>query len=58
MKQDISAALTAFYGKILEPEFRSIKEKLAEHDDKFASLLDHVDALYERFEKGLTRSIV
>ena len=44
MKDDISTALLAFYGKILEPEFRSIKEKLNEHDDKFNRLFDHIDA--------------
>lgn len=51
MKQDISDALTAFYVKVLEPEFRSVKEKQTEHDDRFTRLLDHIDALYQRFEK-------
>ena len=43
MKDDISKALLGFYEKILEPEFRSIKEKLNEHDDKFNRLFDHFD---------------
>ncbi len=51
MDQDISAALLAFYEKVLEPEFRSLREKLVEHDDKFARILDHINALYQRFER-------
>jgi len=51
MKQDISTALLTFYGKVLEPEFRFLKEKPSEHDDKFGRILDHVDALYQRFER-------
>ena len=51
MKQDISTAFLAFYGKVLEPEFRSLKEKLSEHDDKLGRILDHVDALYQRFKR-------
>ena len=51
MKDDISTALLAFYGKVLEPEFRSIKEKQSEHDEKFTRLLDHIDAVYQRLER-------
>ncbi len=57
MKQDISAALTAFYLKVLEPEFRSVKEKQTEHDDKFARLLDHIDALYQRSRSSTTSTV-
>lgn len=49
MKEDISTSLLAFYGKVLEPELRSIKEKLSEHDDKFTRILDHFDVLYQRY---------
>ncbi len=51
MRQDISTALLDFYGKVLEPKFRFLEEKLTEHDDKFALILDHIDALYQRFER-------
>jgi uncharacterized protein YdcH (DUF465 family) len=51
MNEDISASLLAFYEKVLEPEFRSIKEKLREHDDKFARILDRCDAAHQRFKR-------
>ncbi len=51
MKEDIEAALSAFYEKFLEPEFRSIREKQSEHDEKFALLLDRFEELHGRLEK-------
>ena len=51
MKEDISAALLAFYEKVLEPEFRSIEEKLCQHDEKFKQLFDRFDILHQRLEK-------
>jgi predicted nuclease with TOPRIM domain len=50
MKDDISEALIAFYGKILQSEFLSLKEKLDEHDEKLAGVLAHFDTVYKRFE--------
>jgi predicted nuclease with TOPRIM domain len=50
MKDNISAALLAFYGNILQPEFLALKEKLSEHDEKLADILSHFDTLYNRFE--------
>ena len=44
-------ALLAFYDKVLEPEFRSIEEKLSEHDEKFKQLFDRFDILHQRLEK-------
>jgi predicted nuclease with TOPRIM domain len=46
----LRAALLAFYGKILQPEFLSLKEKLDEHDGKLAGVLNHFDPLYKRLE--------
>ena len=39
----ISTALLAFYEKLLEPKFRSIEEKLSEHDEKFRQIFDRID---------------
>ncbi len=42
MEEDIWAALLDFYEKVLEPEFRSIQEKLSEHDEKFRQIFDRI----------------
>ena len=41
-KKDIFDTLTEFYGKMIEPEFRAIRSKLDEHDQRFKDLLDHL----------------
>ncbi len=40
-------------GKLIGVEERltGVEGKLTEHDDKFALILDHIDALYQRFER-------
>ncbi|MGQ9648156.1 MAG: coiled-coil domain-containing protein [Thermodesulfobacteriota bacterium] len=49
-KKDLFDALTEFYGKMIEPEFRAIRGKLDEHDQRFKDLLDHFDRIYTRLE--------
>jgi chromosome segregation ATPase len=51
IKKDISDALVDFYGKHIEPEFRAIRTKLGEHDQKFKDLLDHFDRIYTRLDR-------
>ncbi len=50
-KKDILDTLKDFYGKIIEPEFRAIRNKLDEHDQKFRDILEHFDQIYKRFER-------
>jgi hypothetical protein len=50
MKKNISASLLTFYRKVLEPQFRSIEEKLSEHDEKFRQIFDRFDILHRRLE--------
>ena len=40
-KKDIFDTLTEFYGKVIEPEFKAIRTKLEEHDQKFRDILQH-----------------
>jgi hypothetical protein len=49
-QKDIFDALSEFYGKVIEPEFRGIRTKLEEHDQKFRDILQHFDEVYKRFE--------
>ena len=50
-KKDIFDTLSDFYGRMIEPEFRAIRGKLEEHDQKFKDLLEHFDRIYTRFDK-------
>src|SRR4030043_813795 len=50
-KKDIFDTLTEFYGKVIEPEFRAIRTKLDEHDQKFGDIAKHFDQIYQRFER-------
>jgi len=50
-KRDVFDALSEFYGKVIEPEFRGIRTKLDEHDEKFRDILQHFDEVYKRFER-------
>ena len=45
-KKDLFDTLTEFYGKMIEPEFKAIRGKLAEHDQKFKDILEHFDKIY------------
>ena len=47
-KKDIFDTLTEFYGKVIEPEFKAIRTKLEEHDQKFRDILQHFDEIYKR----------
>ena len=49
-KKDIFDTLTEFYGKVIEPEFKAIRTKLEEHDQKFRDILQHFDEIYKRLE--------
>lgn len=51
IKKDISDALVDFYGKLIEPEFKAIRSKLDEHDQKFKDLIDHFDRIYTRLDR-------
>lgn len=42
-KKDLTDTLIEFYGKVIEPRFDKIEQKLEEHDKKFADLLNHFD---------------
>lgn len=50
-KKDIFDTLTEFYGKVIEPEFKAIRTKLEEHDQKFRDILQHFNEIYKRFER-------
>ena len=50
-KKDMVDTLSEFYGKFIEPEFRAIRSKLDEHDQKFRDILYHFDQIYQRFER-------
>ncbi len=50
-KKDIFDALSEFYGKVIEPEFRAIRGKLDEHDQRFRDILRHFDGIYTRFDR-------
>ena len=50
-KKDVFDTLTEFYGKVIEPEFRAIRTKLDEHDQKFGDIAKHFDQIYQRFER-------
>ncbi len=51
IKKDILDTLGEFYGKFIEPEFKAIRGKLDEHDQKFRDILHHFDGIYARFER-------
>jgi chromosome segregation ATPase len=50
-KKDIFDILNEFYGRVIEPEFRAVRNKLDDHDRKFQDLLDHFDKIYTRLER-------
>ena len=50
-KEDICDALSDFYGRMIEPEFRAIRGKLEEHDQKFKDLIEHFDRIYTRLDR-------
>jgi len=50
-KKDIFDTLTEFYGKVIELEFRAIRTKLDEHDQKFGDIAKYFDQIYQRFER-------
>lgn len=50
-KKDLADTLIEFYGKVIEPQFIKIGQKLEEHDRKFADLLNHFDQLYRRLDR-------
>jgi len=45
-KKDMLDVLDEFYGKVLEPRFDRIENRLEEHDQKFKDILDHFDTIY------------
>jgi len=51
MKKEMSEALMEFYQKILAPEFSTIRDKQAAHDDKFIDIIGHFDDLYKHLGK-------
>lgn len=50
-KKDIFDALREFYGSFIEPEFRAIRGKLEEHDQKFKDLAEHFGKIYTRLDR-------
>ncbi len=44
-KKDVFDALGEFYGKVIQPEFKAIRTKLEEHDQKFRDILQHFDEI-------------
>ena len=50
-KKDIFDTLNEFYGKIIGPEFKEIRKKLDEHDQKFRDILDHFARIYKRLNR-------
>ncbi|MFB3887583.1 MAG: hypothetical protein ACE144_20375 [Thermodesulfobacteriota bacterium] len=54
-KKDLFDTLTEFYGRMIEPEFKAIRGKLSEHDQKFGDLVEHFDKIYTRLDRLETR---
>jgi uncharacterized protein YdcH (DUF465 family) len=50
-RRDMLDTLGKFYGKFIEPEFKAIRSKLDEHDQKFTDLLEHFDKIYTNFDR-------
>lgn len=50
-KKDLTDALIEFYGKVIEPQFNKIGQKLEEHDKRFADLSDHSDRIYFKLDR-------
>ncbi len=50
-KREMVDTLGEFYGKFIEPEFKAIRSKLDEHDQKFRDLLEHFDRIYTRLDR-------
>jgi hypothetical protein len=48
-QKDIFDTLTESYGKVIAPEFRAIRTKLDEHDQKFGDIAKHFYQIYQRF---------
>ncbi|QSV47112.1 hypothetical protein [Geobacter benzoatilyticus] len=48
MEKSTAELLIDFYRDYLQPEFAAIREKQAEHDEKFLEVLDHFDSLYKQ----------
>jgi predicted nuclease with TOPRIM domain len=44
----LADAFLDFYQKMLKPEFDALKEKHAEHDERFSEVLGHLDSIYNR----------
>ena len=51
MEKVLADALANFYQQLLKPEFDAIKEKLAEHDERFSEIFGHLDAICSRLGK-------
>jgi chromosome segregation ATPase len=47
----LADAFLDFYQKMLKPEFDTIHQKLAEHDERFSEVLGHLDSIYQRLGK-------
>ena len=50
-KKDLTDTLMEFYGKVIEPRFDKIEQKLEEHDKKFGDLLNHFDQIYLKLDR-------
>jgi hypothetical protein len=50
-KKDIFDTLSEFYGKIIEPEFKEIRKKLNEHDEKLRDIVEHFDRIYTKLDR-------
>jgi len=50
-KKDMFDTLVEFYGKVIEPEFKAIHNKLDDHDRKFKDLLEHFDRIYTKLDR-------
>ena len=49
-KEEISDILVDFYRKFMEPEFKAIRIKLDEHNQKFRNLIDRIEDLEKRLK--------
>ena len=50
-RKDIFDTLTDFYGRMIEPEFRTIRGKLEEHDQTFKDLFQHFGTIYTKLDR-------
>jgi hypothetical protein len=49
-KEEISDILVDFYQKFMDPEFKAIRIKLDEYDQKFKDLIDRLEDLEKRLD--------